>query len=105
VEQALKPAQSTARSIAMEQLAHVRELTTEQSEPLVIDLVKLEASEAAQAAALRAFTDDIVSRRRNAPMRDVVFFREEDLAMLAGLLMCESHEVTGVLERLDILAE
>jgi hypothetical protein len=105
VEQALKPSRRTALTIAKEQLAHVREIVGEQTGPLVIDLVKLERSDAAQAATLRMFTDDIMSHRRNATMRDVVFVREEDLDMLAGLLTCSPDGVRPLLKRLDVLAE
>ena len=104
VEQALHPSQRTALTIAKEQLAHVREVVEGQSEPLVIDLVKLEQSRAPQAAMLRMFTGDIMSRRRNAPTRLVVFLREEDLDMLGGLLTCRPADVTPLLERLDVLA-
>jgi hypothetical protein len=105
VEMALKPSQRSAHTIAMEQLAHVREMVEEQSEPLVIDLQKLERSADPEAAMLREFTNDIVRRRRNAPMRDVVFLRGEDLGMLAGLLGCAVEDVTPTLERMRILAD
>jgi hypothetical protein len=104
-EQSLKPAQRSARTIAQEQLAHIREITEEQAQPLVIDLVKLDGSEAAQAVALRQFTDDIVSRRRNAPRGDLVFVREEDLDVLAELLGCRDVDVTPLLGQLGVLAD
>lgn len=103
-EQAEEPSQRTALTIAREQLDHVHELFDEQVEPLVIDLTKLDSSNASQAEVLRTFTDDIVSRRRNASARDVVFLRQEDIDLLAGLLACHSRDVKPLLKRLDVLA-
>jgi hypothetical protein len=102
VEQAREP---TALSLAEEQLAHIREVAGEGTWSPVIDLVKLEHSEAAQAVELRTFTDDILSRRRANPSRNVVFCRQEDITMLAALLRCPTDEVIPLLERLDVLAE
>lgn len=105
VEQEPGPAMRSAQTIAREQLAHVREVTHEQAEPLVINLARLEASSAAEAVRLRSFTDDIVARRRNPPMSTVVFVRFEDLDVLAGLLGCRPDDVTAVLRHLGVLAE
>lgn len=105
VEQALRPTPRSAHTIAMEQLAHVRDITEDQPEPLVIDLDKLRRNDAPEAAILRLFTDDIVSRRRATPNRHVVFLREEDLDMLGGLLTCAPDDVTPLLERLDVLGD
>ena len=105
VEQALKPTQRTALTVAQEQLDHVREVAGGGTGSPVIDLVKLEHSEASQAVMLRMFTDDILSRRRAKPSRDVVFCRQEDVTMLAGLLSCPTGEVVPLLERLGVLAE
>lgn len=105
VEQALKPAHRTALTVAEEQLAHVREVAGEGPGSPVIDLVKLDRNETSQAVMLRIFTDDIVSRRRTEPSRAVVFCRQEDITVLAGLLSCPVDEVVPLLARLDVLAE
>jgi hypothetical protein len=105
MEQALKPAVPSARTIAEEQLAHVREVAHEQAEPLVIDLVRLKENAAAEAVQLRTFADDIVSRRRNTPISRVVFVRVEDLEVLAGLLGCPAEQVTAILRDLGVLAD
>ena len=105
MEESPKPLVPTARMIAEEQLAHVREVAHEQAEPLVIDLVRLKASTAGEAVALRVFTDDIVARRRNAPLSKVVFVRAGDLGVLAGLLGCQADDVTAILHRGGVLAE
>ena len=105
MEQALQPALPSARAIAEQQLAHVREVTHEQAEPLVLDLARLQASTAVEVDRLRVLTDDIVSRRRSAPMSTVVFVRSEDLDVLAGLLGCPADDVTAILRHLGVLAE
>jgi hypothetical protein len=106
MEQALRPALPSAQTIAEEQLAHVREITHEQAESLVIDLVRLKESAAPEAVMLRMFTDDIVSRRRSAPtVSKLVFVRAEDLHTLSGLLNCPADDVTAVLRRMGVLAD
>jgi hypothetical protein len=105
MEEAHKPALPSAQAIAEQQLAHVHEVTHEQAEPLVIDLARLRASPAIEAVRLRVLTDDIVSRRRNAPMSRVVFVRAEDLDVLARLIGCPEDDVTAILRHLGVLAD